>query len=134
MSNQTPHYVIKRIGDQYIPVLQDPYPKTTKAAYIGWGLILMLLGSRRHGITRATLAITGLGLAARGAFGCDWLNALLISWKGHKAKDNRQNAGPSYQHDHTRKAAQTPADLLDEQAMESFPASDPPARAGMSHA
>jgi hypothetical protein len=37
-------------------------------------------------------------------------------------------SGPSYNHETSPKSQQKPADRQDEEAMESFPASDPPAR------
>ena len=128
----TPHYVVKHIGNRFVPVRQDTHEKLTRAACLGGAGLLIYLGAQRPNPLRAVLCLTGLSLAIRGACGCDWMAVLRDS--AGRARDGRRSEAPSYQNDVARRASQLAADKIDEQVMESFPASDPPAQSGGAHA
>lgn len=91
--------VVRRIGDQYVPMSQEPdhaWPK----ALAGGGLIL--LGLRRGGLLGWGAAFAGAGLL----LSVGKTSRLAIN-EARKAEDQDQKA--------------------DEQSEQSFPASDPPA-------
>ena len=124
----TPHYIIKKFGDQYIPILQGSYPRMTRCAFFGWGMLLILLSSNRRGLSRRLLFVAGIVLAFRGVHDLDQVGGLR-SWFSRLVHCNGKGVyGPSYPSKRANRASQLPVDLVDEQAMESFPASDAPAR------
>jgi len=131
----TPNYVVKKIGDRYMPVLEDPYPRITRATYIGWSGLLFCLGSHRRGMTKTLLCLSGIALAAHVACDCDWVSNLRAAWADRdRGRDGKRSQSPSHQHhDASGRRSQVASDVVEEQAMESFPASDPPARTA-SHA
>src|SRR5437868_1439742 len=62
-------YIIKKVGDKYVPVRQEP---TRGAACGGWtlgGAILVLHGLRRDGITGAAFTLAGTAMVYRGITG-----------------------------------------------------------------
>jgi hypothetical protein len=122
----TPAYVVKKIGDQYVPVLQEPYPRVSCGAYLFGGSLMCYMGMIRRGPIGQAVMASGLLTLTRCALGYSPLLWLRSAFR-RRAPDGKPSAAPSYQNDFPGRAPQQPADEVDEASMESFPASDPPA-------
>ncbi len=124
----TPRYITRKIDGQYRTVRADPGEANLCAGCVAAGAAVGLFGLLRGGFSGKLLAATGAGLLYRGLTGKNPLEKL-------KAVARHRAGGqtPSYPHGHAKTSQQAPEDAVDEAAMESFPASDAPARSGAAH-
>ncbi len=117
-------FVAKKVGDQYVLVPQGKDQEMCRVAWGAGGALLALMGKHRGGLLGLGAMALGGGMVYRGVMGYSPLKAILSDQRRGQSGDPKQT--PSYHHD-WKGASQVPIDEVDEAAMESFPASDPPA-------
>ncbi len=122
----TPRYVVRKVGDRYItePVASAGI-EICSLCTAGGGL-LALYGAGKGGWLGLGLTALGGGMFYRGLTGRNPVK--LFRGRSSRARSGEASLGPSYPHDYRGRSNQLPADEIDEAAMESFPASDPPSR------
>ena len=119
-----PHYVAKKVGDQYVLMPSSPEQVAACASWAVGGGLLALIGLSRRSLPGLALAAVGGGLVYRGVTGRDPIQAVrqLLSCESCGSASDT----PSYGRDFEGRSSQKPKDAVDEASMGSFPASDPP--------
>jgi hypothetical protein len=124
----TPRYVVKKVGDQFVTERQGPCGQVQDVVWSAVGGVVTLAGFIRGGPLGWLAIIGGASMICRGVTG---KNPWERIYQRIATEQAHPDGGPSHQND-GRPTQQAPMDRVEEAAMESFPASDPPARSAVS--
>ena len=118
-----PTYVTKKVGNDLVLIRSDSNEMLVRMGSIVGGAYLVLKAMQRGGLVSTAAVVTGAALVYRG-----WTGRSVLDLFGRSdvAQSGAACDTPSYR-DEGMSSGQMPADAVDEAAMGSFPASDPPA-------
>ncbi|QOV91806.1 hypothetical protein [Humisphaera borealis] len=119
-----PRYIAVKIGNDYEIRRIDPEHRANAATAVAAGILMGAIGLSRRSLPGLALLAGGIGLSYYGWTGKNPLNAL----RSKMCNPSLPEGAASHAHDGSSNATQVPENEVDEAAMESFPASDPPAR------
>src|SRR5438128_11444893 len=101
---ETPRYIAKKVGDEYVTVPAGDYPEMNKLAYTLWGGLIALAGLKRGGLLGTAMAAGGGWMAYTA------MQGRTPSWSEFMSNFSGGNRAPSgsasYQHDFRRRADQ----------------------------
>ena len=120
-----PHYMTKRVGDDYVLVRVDPIGQVGRWVAGAIGLSLVSRAIRRSGIVGMFGFVAGGACLYHAVTG---QNPMDLVCSKSQARHGNESDSPSFPGEtKTGQARQVPSDAVEEAAMESFPASDAPA-------
>jgi hypothetical protein len=122
---ETRTFVARKLGDRYLVVPKNPPATPDGVTCLVGGAVLSLYGVARGRWRGLPFLLLGAGMLYSGTTGCSPLE-----WVTGRARDRDEGTAseaPSHQNDFVPHG-QRPRDAVDEASMQSFPASDPPAR------
>src|SRR5438045_6430610 len=116
-----PHYVTRRVGDEYVLVRVDPVGHVGRVVTGGLGAMLISRGIRKGGLRSLFYSAAGASCLYHAFTGRDPLDLL---FPRGKARHGEEKDSPSFPGEPESK--QLPSDEVVQEPMESVPGRDPP--------